>query len=275
MANRMLPFGYCIQNGQIHVAEPEANVVQIIFQRYAEGLSYDKLAEELNRQDVPYAAGKRWNKNMVARILRNERYIGDPIYPQIVTLGAFRQARVAKPNVTGTTEYREITHIRRLARCGACLGPMRRERKDRWHCPHCTKSPTSIKDEHLIMCVDRLLHKLREQPDTAFPSPATATESGTAQTAQAEFDQELGKPEFDEAAATAKALALATAKFDALGSEDYETMRIRYLLANAGQHDGLDVDLLRQITAAILIHPSGAVGLRLKNGQTMERSDST
>lgn len=275
MANRMLPFGYCIQGGQIQVAKPEAEVVRTIFQRYAEGLSYDRLAEELNGQDVPYAAGKHWNKNMVARILRDARYMGDPTYPQIVVPESFRLARTARPDVSGTAECGEITDIRKLARCGLCHGPMHRERKNYWRCPQCMESPASIKDDHLVQCVNRLLQRLCDQPDADLPSPAAATESGTIQTAQAEFDQELDKPEFNEAAATAKALALATARFDTLGSEDYETMRIRYILANAGQQDGLDVDLLRQIIAAILIHPSGAVSLRLKNSQLIERSDNT
>lgn len=268
MTNRMLPFGYCVQIGQIRVAESEANVVRTIFQRYAEGLSYGKLAEELNGQDVPYATGKRWNKNMVARILQDERYMGDLTYPQIVAPESFRQAKIAKPDVSGTAECMEIADIRRLARCGLCHGPMRRERKNSWRCPQCMESPASIKDAHLILCVDRLLHSFCEQPDTALPSPAATSESCTIQAAQAEFDQELDKPEFDEAAATVKALALAATKFNTLGSEDYETMRIRYILTNAGRHEGMNLDLLRQITTAILIHPSGSVSIRLKNGQT-------
>ena len=270
MANRMVPFGYCIQGGQIHIAEPEADVVRTIFQRYAEGLSYNKLAEKLNGQDIPYAAGKRWNKNMVARILQDERYSGSSTYPQIIAPESFRQARIAKPDVTGTAECEEITDIRRLARCSICHSPMYRERKNRWQCPQCMETPTSIMDAHLIQCVDHLLHTLCDQPDTAVPSPAAFKDNNTIQTAQSEFDQELGKPEFDESVATTKAVALAAAKFNALGSEDYETMRIRYILANAEQHDGLDVNLLRQITSDILIHPSGAVGIRLKNGQSLK-----
>ena len=30
MANRKLPFGYCMQNGQIHIVEAEAEVVRAI-----------------------------------------------------------------------------------------------------------------------------------------------------------------------------------------------------------------------------------------------------
>ena len=98
-------------------------------------------------------------------------------------------------------------------------------------------------------------------------------ESEVIRDAQARLTDELDKPEFDEGTAKAAALALAAARFDALGSADYEAMRIQYILARAEQADGLDVELLRQITAAVLIHPSGAVSLELKNGQTT-RSDS-
>ena len=69
----------------------------------------------------------------------------------------------------------------------------------------------------------------------------------------------------------AKSISLASARFNALGSEDYETMRIQYILTRTEQNGGLDIELLRQITSAILIHPNGAVSLKLKNGQIIEK----
>lgn len=71
----------------------------------------------------------------------------------------------------------------------------------------------------------------------------------------------------DEAAAKAQVIALASDRFDALGSGDYETMRLRHLLGGAEPGGGLDAALLRQVAAAVLIHPSGAVSLKLKNRQ--------
>ena len=88
-----------------------------------------------------------------------------------------------------------------------------------------------------------------------------------------EFNLAIQAEEFNESAARAKAISLAAIQFDALGSEDYETMRIQYILAKTEQNGGLDTALLRQITSAILIHPTGEVSLKLKNGQIMKRSD--
>ena len=275
MLNRKLPFGYRIRDGQVQIAADEAKTVRMIFDRYIAGVSYDRLAGELNEQDVPYALGKRWNKNMVARILQDERYLGSSAYPQIVTPESFRHAKAAKPDVSGTRNCAEIKDIRILARCGLCHSPMRRTRQNYWLCPHCMDSPASIRDDHLIQCVTYLLRRLREHPEAIAPSPAVPADSGTIQNAQDSFDQEMDKPEFNETAAKSAALALASTQFNALDSSDYETMRIQYILGRSEPCDGLDTILLRQIASAILIHPTGAVSLQLKNNQTVERSDST
>ena len=193
--------------------------------------------------------------------------MGGGTYPQIITPECFQDARAAKPDNSGTADCAEVKDIRILARCGLCHGPMRRERKDRWQCLQCMDSPTSIKDGHLILCVDRLLRRLHEKTETAAPSPASPSNDEAVRRAQDDFTHELDKPEFDESVATAKAIALAAARFSAIGSADYETMRLQYILENYKPQDRLDTGLLRQIASAILIYPNGAVSLELKNSQ--------
>ena len=267
MMNRKLPFGYCLRNGQVQEEEQEAEMVRLIFRHYAEGASYGKLANELNTLGCPYAPSRPWNKNMVARILQDERYLGSPAYPQLLSPELFQSAWSARPDVSSTAECPEIKTIRILARCGQCHGSMRRVRKNYWHCPGCTASPCKIKDGSLLLCVEQLLRSLHEHPEAIATPPEPETKSETIQAAQESFDYELGRAEFDEVSAKAQALALACTKFDAIGSRDYETMQIRYILDRTEQTVGLDTRLLRQVTSAVLIYPSGAVGLQLKNGQ--------
>ena len=274
MANRKLPFGYRIRGGQVQIAEDEAKTVRMIYDRYIAGASYDRLVGELNGHDVPYAPGKRWNKNMVARILQDERYLGGSTYPQIVTPEQFRHAKAAKPDVSGTRSCAEIKDIRILARCGLCHGPLRRTRKNYWLCSHCMDSPASVQDDYLIQCVAQLLRRLRERPDAIVSSPAAPADNEVILCAQDSFNQEMDKPEFDEGAAKSAALTLASAQFNALDSSNYETMRIQYILGQSEPCDGLDTNLLRQIASAILIHPNGSVSLQLKNKHITERSDS-
>lgn len=105
------------------------------------------------------------------------------------------------------------------------------------------------------------------------PPQVEQTAQGMPAQFENEFNLAIQAEEFDEATARAKAISLAAARFNTLGSEDYETMRIQYILAKTEQNGGLDTALLRQITSAILIHPTGEVSLKLKNGQIMKRSD--
>lgn len=270
MANRKLPFGYCLRGGQVREDEQEAGLVRLIFRRYGEGASYGKLADELNVTGCPYAPGRPWNKNMVARVLQDRRYIGGGSFPQIIPPESFQQALAAKPDVSGRLNLSEIKDIRVLARCARCHSPMRRLCANDWRCPHCADTPEKIRDENLILCVGRLLRHLRKHPQAIAPVPAADGDSEAVQAAQEGLAHELERAEFDETAAKAQAIALASARFDALGSGDYEAMRLRHLLDCAPQNDGLDTELLRQIAAAVLIHPSGAVSLKLRNGQTLE-----
>ena len=267
MANRKQPFGYQIRDGRTQIEEKEAQTVRMIFDCYAAGMSYDRLTDKLNGQGIPYVPGKPWNKNMLARVLQDERYMGGGTYPQIITPERFRLSKAAKPDSSGTADYAEVKDIRILARCGLCNAPMQRERKNRWHCPRCMDMPAIIKDNHLILRVSHLLRRMHEQPDTVTLSPAAPADDETPQRAQDDFTHELDKPEFDESVAAAKAIALAAAKFNALGSGEYETMRLQYILENSKPQDGLDTILLRQITSSILIFPNGAVSLKLRNSQ--------
>ena len=73
MGNRKQPFGYQMQFGTVVVQPQEAGLVQYIFQQYILGASFQELVSALRNQTVPYDSGKLWNKNMVARILENER----------------------------------------------------------------------------------------------------------------------------------------------------------------------------------------------------------
>ena len=204
---------------------------------------------------------------MVARILQDGRYLGSAEYPRLLSPKLFHQAQSARPDVSGRLERPEIKDIRVLARCAQCGEPMRRMRKNYWYCSNCMDSPSKIKDEALILCVERLLRGLRERPETIAPTLAAESENKNIQAAQERLDDELERPEFNEAAAKAQVIALASARFDALGSGDYETMRLRHLLGRAKPCDALDSELLRQTASAVLIYPSGAVRLKLKNRQ--------
>ena len=90
LKNRSIPFGYCMVNGKYALNAPEAEAVRKIFADYIGGKSLKTKAAEMQ---IPYNTGKAlWNKNMVCRVLENQKNIGENGYPQIIIPEDFAQA---------------------------------------------------------------------------------------------------------------------------------------------------------------------------------------
>lgn len=280
MANRKLPFGYEMQQGIVCVKNAEAAIVKEIYAAYIRGISYRQITDSLNAQAVPYnEPRKSWNKNMVARILSNELYTGNKTYPAILSDGEYRRAVSAKPT-TGASLNTTAKTVRQLARCAACGSALTLSGNKygwaRWNCPSCNAISADAVMPDTIDTLSHILTAMVRNPELIqAPPQVEQTAQGMPERSENEFNLAIQAENFDETTARAKAISLAAARFDSLGSEDYETMRIQYILARAEQSGGLDTALLRQITSAILIFPTGEVSLELKNGQILKRSDLT
>lgn len=92
MTHRSILFGYRIRNGNIVVDPKAADTVIRIYTMYATGDSLADIAKTVSAGNVAYSSEATWNKMCVKRILENEKYIGDDIYPQIVSGALFKQA---------------------------------------------------------------------------------------------------------------------------------------------------------------------------------------
>ena len=69
--------------GRRREVDPEqATVIRQIYQWYLDGVSGADLADRLNTAGVPTPRGTRWTKNLIHRILTNERYLGRHIWGQ-------------------------------------------------------------------------------------------------------------------------------------------------------------------------------------------------
>ena len=90
MSLRHIPYGYRIEKGMPVIVPEEAEIVSRIFHRYDDGETLLAVADSLTEQQIDYYEGKRqWNKNMIARILENRKYIGEETYPPIVSRQLF------------------------------------------------------------------------------------------------------------------------------------------------------------------------------------------
>ena len=184
MGNRKQPFGYQMALGEIVIQESEAKLVQEIFLRYIAGESLNELTESLRHQDIQYDEGRLWNKNMIARILADTRYIGEKGYPKLMD---------EKPHLPKKTDAQKV--LRRL--CGT---------------PPSERVEQSVTDllNGLANCPDCIRHQR---------SPAPALHSKT----QEALDNALEQQPIDEDSAKGLILQLAAEHFQpALALDDVD-----------------------------------------------------
>ena len=112
-----------MRNGEIQPKPTESKAVQNIFQAYLNGSSLLAIANWMSSQGIPYnGIDFVWNKNMIKRILENEKYLGRNGYPAIIDENMFCRANMRK-KIKSTTVVEiseELQAIRSLTYCAEC-----------------------------------------------------------------------------------------------------------------------------------------------------------
>lgn len=248
--NRTQPFGYRMKVGKVVIDPDESRWVIYIYEQYALGVSFKKLADTLCSTAICYDADKQWNKNMVARILQDQRYTGEGEYPQIIDASTFR--RVNEKRNKKTTESRK-TQAQKLLR-KKCRRPIT---------PHI---------EREVLC---LLNTLAGKPDRiCTPLPAQRT-GGRLQGLQDELSGLMELFPVDEKQAVAKLIEVTAAMYEAIDPREYETHRMKMLFGREHPREELDAHLIDQSITEVTVDGMGKVKIRLKNDQIIERGESS
>lgn len=242
MGNRKQPFGYKITLGEVVIHAEEANIVQQIFKQYLMGESLQRLADALQEKGIVYDDGRSWNKNTIARILEDDRYAGEKGYPKLIEqeqLRAVAEKRAQKAAPPQKTELQKV--LRKL--CGKTIH-------------------ASVEQQ-----VEALINGLLRTP-ALIEQPLRCQRRNTS-SAQAELDETLEQQPIDEERAKSLILKIAAGQYEALGDEEYETIRLRRLFATS---EKMTAELLRSAVTTVEVVDC-QVRLLLKNGQVIERSD--
>ena len=245
MGNRKLPFGYQIELGEVVLNPKEAELVDDIFRWYIGGDSYGVLVKRLREQPIPYDVGKLWNKNMVARILENKRYTGTEDFPMIISsevLESAQKKRSSKQTPVQKSPAQKL--LRQLSGYTAT--------------------------EQMEQQVLDLLNGLVGHPER-IKSPPSSDEISPAVQFQQKLEKIMEQQPTNEEEAKRLIFAVAAEKYGAIGSGEYETVRLKQILAQTAPSVELDAELLRATVSKIHISAMGSICIQLKNHQIIER----
>ena len=242
MGNRKLPFGYKMVMGEIVVHPQEAQTVRDIYARYLAGASFNDITDHLKEKGPPYDADKPWNKNMVARILEDNRYAGTDRFPAILDADQMKETTQRRSERKPAVQ---ITEAQKTL---------------------CNGRPSTAVESQVLS----LLNGLAAALEQIKPQPQTVNRGELAEM-ERRFSAALTTSPLDENNAKELALRLAGMQYNTIGGSEYESQRLRHLFTGAAPMAEINVELLKN-TVAQVYAKKGQASLLLKNGQIIERS---
>ena len=256
MKIRKYPFGYELQMGKIQINSLEAQWVQKIYESYLTSQSFQKIADWLNAEQIPYGTMQsKWNKNMVARILQDDRYLGDGVYPSIISKEKYKLTTEIIQSKT-TTISNGDGGIDIPIYCRKCYCKIKKNGKNNWSCPICKSYFKRINAEDLKNAIIDTLQPYYDNPNLISHLPVM------------KFDNIvpclLIDSDFNEKESQNMAYQIAEERYRILDSNEYETEKIRYLFRTA---EVLDFIVTQSVVDKMLLDKEGNISVELINGQ--------
>lgn len=277
--NRVIPFGYCMRNGEITVDFNESKAVARIFEEYLNGSSLQQIARLMELEKIRYSEdSEHWNKNMVKRIIENEKYLGNEKYPQIIGDKFFTQAN-EKRMLKATSVCvipEDLQEIRNRTYCLECGHRLSRiggsSRYEKWDCrnPECYKFEYRLTDQMIIGVVLTVLNAAIANPNLIENNGEISTYSPTADVirGQNEINQMIDSTQLDFDRIKSELYRLTEMKYDCCTYNDdpQKTKQLMNLLENQKQLNTLDIGLFKSCVNRIWISHFCATEVEFING---------
>lgn len=277
--NRVIPFGYCMRNGEITTELKEVYAVATIFSEYLNGRSLMQIAKLMESEKIRYTAdSEHWNKNMVKRIIENEKYLGTDKYPQIIDEDTFRNAnekRVSKATSICVIPE-DLQEIRNRTYCSECGHRLSRIggncRHEKWDCrnPDCYRFEYQLKDQMIIGAVLTVLNTVIANPNLLESDGEISVYSPTADVIrqQNEINQMMDSARPDVDRIKAEIFRLAEMKYDCCTYNDnlQKTTEIKSVLENHEQLNTFDIGLFNACVSRIWISHFCTIDVEFING---------
>lgn len=281
--NRTIPFGYMMKNGEIQPESTECQAVRKIFKMYLNSSSLTEIANHMSSSGIPYnEVTSLWNKNMVKRILENEKYLGKGSYPALIDEDIFRKVNIQKQQKS--TQNNEISEelkvIREITFCAECGHKLSRiggnSRSEKWDCrnPECERLGYRVTDNMLIGTIINTLNTAIANPNLLDTNAeiSTYTPSIEVTRQQNEINRYIDSSDVDFDKAKEEIFKLAKLKYDCCTYDDIpqKTVQLKVLLSSCEQQNTLDIGLLESCISRISVSHFYTIEVEFINGVTIK-----
>ena len=281
--NRVIPFGYCMKNGEITTEPKEVYAVAEIFREYLNGSSLLQIAKLMESENIRYTEDSdHWNKNMVKRIIENEKHLGTDKYPQIIDEDIFNQAnekRIRKANTLNLV-CDDLQEIRKVTYCLECGEKLFRKTngkgREYWNCenPDCFKFEYRMTDQMIMGAVITVLNSAAANPSLIECGGEVSTYSPTSDivSQQNEINRMTDVSQINFERIKSEIFKLAEMKYDCCTYSDspQKTEKIKAVLKDHEQLNTLDIGLFKACISRIWISHFCTIEVELINGTRIQ-----
>lgn len=248
--NRVIPFGYCMKNGEITTEPKEVYAVAEIFREYLNGSSLLQIAKLMESENIRYTEDSdHWNKNMVKRI---------------------RKANTLNLVCDDLQEIRKVTYC---LECGEKLFRKTNGKgREYWNCgnPDCFKYEYRLTDQMIIGAVLTVLNTAIANSSLLEYGGEISVYSPTVDVIrkQNEINQMSDSIQVDFDRVKSEIFKLAEMKYDCCTYNDspQKTAEIKALLENHEQLNTLDIGLFKACVSRIWISHFCTIEVEFING---------
>ena len=274
--NRRIPFGYQMKNGEIVTEPRELYAVSKIFADYLNGYSLLDISKAMQEECIPYHPGENynWNKNMVKRIIENEKYLGDNMYPQIISADIFHRANSKKTkkatNLCIVPD--ELKDFRNITLCAECRKKLFRNQNGTWNCKsnRCSEFEYLATDQMIVSAVLNMINSAIANPSLldAEAEVSVYTPNGEVIKQKNEISRLMDSTDIEYDRIKAAIVKLAELKYDCCTYDDIpqKTALLKDIYANVKRMSSLDIEFIRKTVNHITVSHNATIGIELING---------
>lgn len=272
--SRYFPFGYHMSDGKIAILPEESSLLQELFSSYLNGASLQHLADYAEQTGMRYRGNAaHWNKNMIARMLDDERYWNSKDYPSIVSKET--GSAVISMRKQRATVQSPIMFIQKKLICSSCgsglYRTVQRSPRVRWDCKNCGKRIGTTDSDLLQAVTDKLLAICRAPQSVEQTSaPCNSLSIQTARLTN-EISQMMNQREVDSKKLLSLIIECAAEKYKtcSIKESDHLTIKIKTLFQEHSNDEELNRELFEQTVKQVILQPDGSVQFQLMNGKTV------
>lgn len=287
-----LPIGYKMVDGKIQIDKAKSDTVKKIYSDYVNGKSILAIAKELKENNVPNANNKTsWAHGAVGKILQNIKYMGDELYPPLISKELFNYVQIKRQQKTSqlgrTAQLNSMNNHNAFTNrifCGECGEPYRKyiehcgnpQEKVRWKCKKyifknkvVCRNLFYTEDEIkavVTSAINKLLHKrnLLDKPHRKEPlKKDMAIREVEMQIEELEEQEQFSSPQLAQLIFKRAELTYKASKIE---DYQYATQRIKESIDGIPEQSDFNEELMAQIIKKIIIYKDGKIEIEFING---------